>query len=86
MKKLVFCCILMLAVGWTATTWALHPLTPEQIEQKKQEGTWEAWQEHAEALGNHKMHPALVAKTKQKLSLLAQGKSAGEIDKIIPNV
>lgn len=85
--SMTFFVIMMLVLCWTTASQALEPPTAEQIKQYKKDGTWEERKKAALAIGNHKMAPELVAKTNYKLSRLAYeaaGKSAEEINKILP--
>ncbi len=85
-RSIVLYCALFLAIGWTATAWALQPPTQEQVEQYKKDGTWKERLQHAYAIGNHKMDSALAAHTDYKLrrlSQLSQGKNLQEVDRIL---
>jgi M6 family metalloprotease-like protein len=84
---LPWCIVVALLLSCAATSQALQPPTAEQIKQYKHEGTWEARQQAALAIGNHKMKPTLAAKANYKLRRLgyeAAGKNVQEIDRILP--
>ncbi|WP_417910304.1 M6 family metalloprotease domain-containing protein [Candidatus Electronema sp. PJ] len=79
--------IFLLLVSWTAASFALERPTQKQIDQYKKDGSLPERQKAARAIGNHKMDPALAAKANYKLRRLAYqaaGKSAKEIDQILP--
>ena len=66
-------------------TWALQPVTPEQIKELRDEGKYEIRLENALRIGNHKVRPHLVEKFKikaERLFLKSLGLPTLEMDKL----
>ncbi|NJL59058.1 MAG: M6 family metalloprotease domain-containing protein [Desulfobacteraceae bacterium] len=59
--------MLMAALVWGSSAWALHPPTPEQIEEYRKDGTLEARIRMAEELGNNKVDPKVAYDTQTRL-------------------